>query len=277
VPVDSAAPLAAPSRSSSGVSVIINYRDGVEETLRCLDALRLQQFDGAIEIVLVNNASLPDSVRTIVSHAVALFGQDAVVPLDYSAAFNHSAQSNLGATAARQDLLVMLSNDALFITPDALAKARDIAELPWVATCGFRVIGRRNGKTQLQSMGLGLNPRGNLMQGGSPLVSHHPPPFALDRTIEVAGNTFAAVMVRRDLYLGLGGLDAAAFPIAYNDVDFCLRATASGRRHVVVGSAIVDHLAHGSREMDLDLPIDARIIDRLPPVAVLTRVGFQSL
>ncbi len=277
VPIGTRAPCRLPARWSAGISVIINYRNSAKETIRCLDALRLQQFDGPLEIILVNNGSLAPCVRVVAEHATALFGGSSVVALDYAEPFNHSAQSNLGAAAAKHEVLLMLSNDAILVTPDALSQGRDILAVPWVATCGFRVVGQRNGRTRLQSMGLGISPRANLMQGGSPLVSHHPPAFALDCTVEVAGNSFAAAMIRRDMYASLGGLDATAFPVAYNDVDFCLRATAAGGRHIAIGSAIVDHLAHGSREVDLDLPIDARILDRLPSVATLTRFGFQSL
>jgi GT2 family glycosyltransferase len=263
--------------SLSGVSVVVNFRDGVEQTRKCLSSIRAQDFDSAIEIILVNNGSLLGSVQAIGQHAVDLFGETAVKFIDYDAPFNHSAQTNLGARAASHELLFLVSNDAMLVSKNALEMACQVATVPWVATTGFRVVGKRDGKLRLQSMGLSLNPRSNLLIGASPVVSGNPPAFAQDRTIEAVGNTFAAVIVRRDVYFSLGGLDADVFPISYNDVDFCLRASSAGFRHIVVGAAVVDHVAHGSREIDLDLPIDQSIMDRMPSIARMSRIGFRSL
>jgi GT2 family glycosyltransferase len=122
-----------------------------------------------------------------------------------------------------------------------------------------------------------LNPRRYLFSGGSPVSTSQAPAFALDCTFEVLGNTFAAVMVRREVYRALDGLDSVAFPTNYNDIDFSFRATNAGYRHVVVGSEIVEHVGRGSREADQDLPIDQRIIERAPRLGLLARIGFQQL
>jgi hypothetical protein len=47
------------------------------------------------------------------------------------------------------------------------------------------------------------------------------------RSHEVSSVTAACMMVRKDVWDDLGGLDEA-FRIAYNDVDFCLRAREAG-------------------------------------------------
>ena len=101
--------------------------------------------------------------------------------------------------------------------------------------------------------------------------------FLLPFTQETLGNTFAAVVLRRQSFLALGGLDEEAFPTNYNDVDYCCRAMQQGLRHVSVGSAVVQHVGRGSREMDLDLPIDQRIVERCPDISRLTGVGVAQL
>jgi GT2 family glycosyltransferase len=57
--------------------------------------------------------------------------------------------------------------------------------------------------------------------------------------------------VRRNVYDELGGLDADAFKIAFNDVDFCLRAAAAGYRNVWTPFAELLHYESVSRGQDL--------------------------
>jgi GT2 family glycosyltransferase len=265
------------TRPHSGVSVIINYRDGVEDTLKCLESIANQELNGPLELVLVNNGSTAHSVTTILGRARDLFGPDAVRAIDFPHRFNHSLQCNLAAMAARFDLLLMLSNDSFLSTPTAIARSAEVASVPWVGTCGYRIVGNESAKGRLQSLGLSLNERRYLFSGGSPVTTGLPPPFAYDCTFEVLGNTFAAVMLRKDVYLQLDGLDGDAFPTNYNDIDFSFRATHAGFRHVVIGSEVIEHMGRGSREADQDLPIDQRIIERAPQLSVLARLGFQQL
>ncbi len=260
-----------------GVSIVINYRDGVEDTLRCLASIGTQRREGPLEIVLVNNGSTTASVEEIAGAARELFGSDNVRAIDYPHRFNHSTQCNIAALAARHDMLLMLSNDSVLRSPTAITRSARIAAIPWVGTCGYRIVGNEANKKRLQSLGLGLNERRYLFSGGSPVATSMPPAFALDCTFEVIGNTFAAVMLRREVYRALDGLDSIAFPTNYNDIDFSFRAVNAGYRHVVIGSEVVEHVGRGSREADQDLPIDQRIVERAPRLEVLARIGFQQL
>ena len=52
--------------------------------------------------------------------------------------------------------------------------------------------------------------------------------------------TGACLLVRRSIYLALGGLDEE-LPTAFNDVDFCLRVREMGHRVVFAGSIELVH------------------------------------
>ena len=52
--------------------------------------------------------------------------------------------------------------------------------------------------------------------------------------------TFAAAMIRKDVFIELGGLDER-FDVEYNDSDFCLRASAAGLRVVYTPHAELIH------------------------------------
>jgi len=56
--------------------------------------------------------------------------------------------------------------------------------------------------------------------------------------------------VRRETYVALGGFDET-FPVAYGDVDFCLRARAAGWRVVWEPAAQLLHHESATRGADL--------------------------
>jgi GT2 family glycosyltransferase len=255
--------------TSAGVSVVINFRNSVEVTIRCLQSIRLQRFDGQIEVILVNNGSTFCHMQSIIETATRLFGESNIKTIDYNERFNHSRQCNLAVQQASHDYILLLSNDAILISQDAIAHSLKIASVPWVGTCGFRMIAIEREQSVLKSFGLKLSASRYLFSGACPLATNKPPAFVLDYTIGTSGNTFAAVMIRKAVYVEVGGLDEYAFQTDYNDVDFCLRAMGKNYRHVIIGDALISHSGRGTREMNLDLPINQRIIERLPILSTL--------
>ena len=75
------------------------------------------------------------------------------------------------------------------------------------------------------------------------------------------------ILVRRDAFDGVGGLDVS-FPVAYNDVDFCLRLRRDGWRILYVPDAVLVHqgsASFGTHQSGRDAEHDAdmeRMVDR---------------
>jgi O-antigen biosynthesis protein len=67
----------------------------------------------------------------------------------------------------------------------------------------------------------------------------------------VTATTGACLMVRRDVFLQVGGLDEASLPVAFNDVDFCLKLVESGYLNVWTPYAELYHLESASRGGEL--------------------------
>jgi GT2 family glycosyltransferase len=65
-------------------------------------------------------------------------------------------------------------------------------------------------------------------------------------------------MIRRSLYDEIGGLDAAHLAVAFNDVDFCLRARAAGWRVVYTPYAELYHHESATRGSDKSRDNQAR-------------------
>src|SRR5439155_22950538 len=65
----------------------------------------------------------------------------------------------------------------------------------------------------------------------------------------VSAVTAACLLIRRETYLRVGGLDEA-FAVAFNDVDFCLRVRALGLRNLWTPFATVVHHESKSRGLE---------------------------
>ena len=70
-------------------------------------------------------------------------------------------------------------------------------------------------------------------------------------TQEMAAVTAACLVVRRDHYRMVGGLDAIHLKVAFNDVDFCLKLREIGLQNVYVGATKLIHHESVSRGQDL--------------------------
>jgi GT2 family glycosyltransferase len=69
---------------------------------------------------------------------------------------------------------------------------------------------------------------------------------------EFSAVTAACLLVRRDTYLAVGGLDERRLAVAFNDVDFCLRLRERGYRNVWTPHALLYHHESVSRGTDDD-------------------------
>jgi rhamnosyltransferase len=87
------------------ISVVIPVKDGGEGLIHCLDSVTAQETTEEVEIIVVDSGSTDGSVNVARSRA-------RVVHEIPAHEFSHGASRNLGARAARGELLVFLSQDA---------------------------------------------------------------------------------------------------------------------------------------------------------------------
>lgn len=230
-----------PARAAARVSVVILYRDRIDLTLSAIESVTAQRLPGLLELVLVDNQSSETTKAQMAEHIRQLPPNVSVRMLEYPQAFNHSRQCNLAAQAATGDVLVFLNNDARMLEVDALDRLSRWALLPGVASVGVRMVDA-DGRTA------GGGFRARRLPGAefnSPVEEAAGP--VGDRARLTVGNAFACAAVSTEVFRGLGGLDEIGFPIGYNDVDFCLRATRDGWHHVNVADVKVFHAVGASR------------------------------
>jgi GT2 family glycosyltransferase len=225
------------------VSLVIPTRLERDLLLTCLRSLRERTTWRNIEVVLVDS-----SPGGLAAAAPLLEGLEHRVVLWEEDVFNFSAVCNLGARAARGDVIVFLNDDTDVVTHDWLERMLAELQQPGVGIVGQLLL-YDDGLVQhggVLVLGAAHRPR-QLFQFLEPT---EPGAHGLLRaTREVCAVSGACLMIGRELFEELGGLDEE-FVIAYGDTDLCLRAIESGRRVVWTPEAVLIHHERASRGDD---------------------------
>ncbi len=114
------------------------------------------------------------------------------------------------------------------------------AEEPWVHVCGIQM----THSAWWGYLGVGgvaghsteLPPRGGLGYFGRAALAHG-----------VSAVTAACLVIKKSIYLEVGGLNEADLQIAFNDVDFCLRVREAGYQNVWTPFAELYHHESATR------------------------------
>lgn len=193
------------------------------------------------EIVCLDNIRAGESAEGDTWKAWFRANADTVVEIGQS--FNWSHFSNIGAEAARGDVLLFLNDDIEITDPAWLEGMLEHALRPEVGVVGPQLL-YPDGKVQHAGMFLSRH----IGRHAFRFTPHDEPgPFGLALTQRnVIAVTGACLMVRRDTFDALGGFDEE-HPVINNDLDFCLRARQSGRVTVYTPHVSLIHHEMGSR------------------------------
>jgi len=227
------------------VSLLIPTRDGAEMLKHCIDSIRATTEYPDYEIVIVNNGSIEPATIALFA---ALRADARIRIIDYPGEFNYAAINNLAADLATGAVLGLLNNDIEVISPDWLTEMVCHALRPDVGAVGAKLY-YPNGRIQHAGVVLGL--LGVANHAHQFLPRSHGGYFGRLQVVQnVTAVTGACLVVRRELYCLVGGLDAVNLPVAYNDVDFCLRLREQGYRTVWTPYAELIHHESLSRGKD---------------------------
>jgi GT2 family glycosyltransferase len=203
------------------ISILIPFRDAPDLLQQVIESV-LKQGYPHFEVIGINNQSQSEDTLKLMAN----YRQNPHIRfVDYDASFNYAAMMNLGASQAKGELLLQLNNDVEFYSPDALTQLAQWAMCPHVGAVGG-VLFYPDGRIQHAGCYLGLGGHiGHLFRFKS--LEHLP--FAwggIQRPVTAI--TGALLMIRKSLYHQLGGMDATAFQVGFNDMDLCLKAKQAG-------------------------------------------------
>lgn len=199
-----------------------------------------------LELLVMDNDSREPETR-------ALFAELAQDPrvrvLPAPGPFNYPRLNNAAARAATGSFLLLLNNDVEVIARDWLARMVAKAARPGIGAVGARLL-YADGRTQHGGLALGVGTAEGSIAAhvASGRQRGDPGRFGwLGMTRQVSAVTGACLLLRRADYLAVGGMDEAAFAVAFNDVDLCLKLRARGLANLYVGEVELFHLESQSR------------------------------
>lgn len=220
------------------VSIVIPTRDGLDLLERCVASILSLTTYGRYEIVVVDNQSADPAT---LAYFESVQGDPRVRVLAYDSAFNYSALNNFAVAQVDGDVVALLNNDIEVISPGWLEEMLQYAMRPDVGAVGAMLY-YPDDTVQHAGVIVGL--------GGVAGHAHAHQPRGLAgrarHVRSVSAVTAACLLVRRDSYLQVGGLDES-LAIAFNDIDFCLRLGALGLRTLWTPFAELYHHESASR------------------------------
>jgi O-antigen biosynthesis protein len=223
------------------VSVIIPFKDRPELLRTCLRSLR-RTCPAGTELVLVDNGSRQRRTRRYLRRLEA---RGAATVVRWPGPFNFSRLCNEGARRAGGDYLLFLNNDTEALAPGWLERLVRLGCRPEVGVVGATLVYPDD---TIQHAGLFPDAAGRWVHAGRGL-----PPGALSAVRVVPAVTGACLLIRRGLFVELGGFDER-LPVTYGDVDLCRRAAARGLLVVVTPHARLIHYEGLSRGFAGDEP-----------------------
>jgi O-antigen biosynthesis protein len=228
------------------VTLIIPTRNGFELLNRCLESIFKKTIYRNYEVIIVDNQS--DDPK-LLDYLAELERERRVRVLRYDAPFNYAAMNNLAVQNASGEIIGLLNNDLEVITPGWLEEMVSHAVQPEIGAVGAMLY-YPNDTIQHAGVILGIGfpspgvaghayknfPRGYRGQSSRALLCQN-----------LSAVTAACLVVRRRLFEDVAGLEEKKLPIAFNDVDFCLRLAERGYRNVWTPYAEVYHYESASR------------------------------
>lgn len=232
------------------ISIIVPFRDSPELLARCLDSILNQSTYSFFEIIGVSNQSQePATIAMMEDYQ----HQDTRIRfLHYDQPFNFSAINNFAVNLTQGEHILLLNNDTEVITPDWLETLLEHSQRPEVGVVGAKLYYPND---TVQHAGIIVGICGIAGHSHKCLDRNDPGYFnRLDVIQNVSAVTGACMMVKKALYQALGGLDEINLPIAFNDVDFCLRLREQGYLNVFTPYCELYH--HESRSRGLETTPD---------------------
>ena len=231
------------------VSIVIPTRDQLPLLSRCIESLLEKTDYPQFEVLVVDNGSETAEAREFLA-GLAQLDPTRFRVLDAAGPFNFSRMNNRAVREARGEFVLLLNNDTAALHPEWLTMLVRHALRPGVGIVGARLLYPDGG---LQHAGVVLGLRG---------PAEHPalgtpggePGYLLRAQVQqnFSAVTAACLLVSKTIYEEVGGLDEQTFAVSYNDVDFCLKVGATGRRIVWTPLATLVHEGSASQKRSIE-------------------------
>ncbi len=252
------------------ISILIPNKDHVGDLRRCIDSIKERSTYENYEIIVIENNS---AEKETFDYYQTLSEKENITVVTYTGAFNYAKINNFGAGFAKGAYLLLLNNDTQVISMNWLEAMLMYAQRPDVGAVGAKLY---YGDRTIQHAGIVVGLGAHRTAGHTHYKINYDNLGYMGKLCyaqNVSAVTGACLMVKKDIYEALGGLDEA-FRVALNDVDFCLRVREKGYLNVFTPFAELYHFESASRGMDV---VDEEKARRYEEECALFRERWKEL
>lgn len=221
------------------VSIVIPNRESRDTLKACLESIWKNTDYPNYEIIVVENNS---SSGEILNYYKQIQGKNRTRVIRRKGAFNFSAVMNAGIREANGDYIVSMNNDVTLTDPGWLRELLSVAQRPEVAAVGPKLL-YPDGSVQSAGIAVGIGSvAGSLftdLPGGRSGYLHKA------SLLQDLSAVTAALALYRKSALEEVGLFTEELPVAFNDVDLCLKLRERG--YLVVFDPFAEAVHHESK------------------------------
>ncbi len=218
------------------VTIIIPFKDYVEQLKVALKSIFEKSTYENYDILLVNNQS--EGFDTL-EYIKEISNHPRITLVHYNQPFNYAAINNWAAEQAQGDHLLLLNQDVEVIEPEWIESLLEHAQRPEVGPVGAKLY-YFNNTIQHAGVVVGIGGAANHAFCHQPNDQHGY--FGNINAIRnYSAVTAACMMISKQKFFAVDGLDHEQFAVSFNDVDFCLRLQEKGYLTVYTPYAALYH------------------------------------
>ncbi|WP_347904736.1 TIGR00180 family glycosyltransferase [Pseudomonas purpurea] len=220
------------------VSIVIASHDNLPELQRCVVSVLQRTRYQNNEILIADNHSQSAELLAWLE-SLEQGGRNRVRVIRAEQRLSASALLNLASSQAQGEYLVFLAADAEVVNANWVEALLNQAQRPEVGVVGAKLLAH-DGSVNGAGLILGLNG-----EVGSPFVGEKKDAAGYMQRLKVEQNysavSGACLMIRKEVFYALEGLDEEHFDESFADVDLCLKVAEAGLLTVWTPQAQIAH------------------------------------
>jgi len=205
------------------ISIIIPNKDNINLLQSCLESIYKKSTYRNFEILIVENNSVEEKTFRFYEEVEKKFQNLKI--LYYNKPFNWSAINNYAVNYSHGEVLLFLNNDTEVINGDWLERMLEHLQREEVGIVGAKLYYPDN---TIQHAGVVVGLGGVAGHSHKYFPREHSGYYGRLISVQnLSAVTGACMMVKRRVFEEVGGFDEE-FPVAFNDIDFCLKVREKG-------------------------------------------------
>ncbi len=226
------------------VSIVIPSKDNVDILKQCIRSIyRFTEYKH-FEIIVVDNGSTAQARMMLEAFREECQFTYLYQPME----FNFSKMCNIGVKSAKGEYILLLNDDMEVIEGSWLTRMIGQASLKHVGAVGAKLLYPNSDLIQHAGITNTIYGPGHKLKQMTDTKSYY---YERNKLIyDMIGATAACLLMRRDIFLALGGL-FEGLKVAYNDVDLCFRLCEKGLYNVQRNDVVLYHHESLSRGDDM--------------------------